>query len=110
MKSFRRLVYPYLIWAAIFIVLPMLIIVFYAFTTTGNAVIPVKLTFGNFVRFFSDPIFTEVLWRSVKLAFITTIICILLGYPTAYIIAKMSPNNQEIMVLLVTLPQLINMQ
>ena len=109
MKSFRRLVYPYLIWAAIFIVLPMLIIVFYAFTTTGNAVIPVKLTFGNFVRFFSDPIFTEVLWRSVKLAFITTIICILLGYPTAYIIAKMSPNNQEIMVLLVTLPQLINM-
>lgn len=52
MKSFKRLVYPYLIWAAILIVLPMLIIVFYAFTTQGNEVIPVKFTLESFVRFF----------------------------------------------------------
>ena len=109
MKSFRRLVYPYLIWAGLLIVLPMLIIVFYAFSTMGNTLIPVKLTLQNFVRFFSDPIFIEVLWRSVKLAFITTLICIALGYPAAYIIAKLKPNSQELMVLLVTLPQLINM-
>jgi len=109
MKSFRRLVYPYLIWAALLIVLPMLIIVFYAFSTQGNDVIPVKITFENFVRFFSDPIFIEVLGRSVKLAFITTIICILLGYPAAYIIAQLKPDSQSVMVLLVTLPQLINM-
>ena len=109
MKSFRRLVYPYLIWAALLIVLPMLIIVFYAFSTQGNDVIPVKITFENFVRFFSDPIFIEVLGRSVKLAFITTIICILLGYPAAYIIAQLKPDSQSAMVLLVTLPQLINM-
>lgn len=109
MKSFRRLVYPYLVWAGLLIVLPMLIIVFYAFSTSGNALIPVKLTLSNFVRFFSDTIFAEVLWRSVKLAFITTVICILLGYPAAYFIAKLKPNNQEIMVLMVTLPQLINM-
>lgn len=109
MKSFRRLVYPYLVWAGLLIVLPMLIIVFYAFSDYGNQLIPVKMTLDNFVRFFSDPIFTEVLWRSVKLAFFTTIICILLGYPAAYFIAKLKPNNQEIMVLMVTLPQLINM-
>lgn len=109
MKSFKRLVYPYLVWAGLLIVLPMLIIVFYAFSTDGNALIPVKLTLSNFVRFFSDKIFVEVLWRSVKLAFFTTIICILIGYPAAYFIAKLKPNNQEIMVLLVTLPQLINM-
>ena len=109
MKSFRRLVHPYLIWAALFIVLPMLIIVFYAFSDQGNSVIPVKMTLDNFVRFFSDPIFIEVLGRSLKLALITTIICILLGYPAAYFIAKMKPDSQSFMVLLVTLPQLINM-
>jgi len=109
MKSFRRLVYPYLVWAALLIVLPMLIIVFYAFSTKGNSVIPIKMTLDNFVRFFSDKIFIEVLGRSIKLAFITTVICILLGYPAAYFIAKLKPDNQSIMVLLVTLPQLINM-
>ena len=109
MKSFRRLVYPYLVWAALLIVLPMLIIVFYAFSTKGNSVIPVRMTLENFVRFFSDAIFIEVLGRSIKLAIITTVICVLLGYPAAYIIAKMKPNSQSIMVLLVTLPQLINM-
>ncbi len=109
MKSFRRLVYPYLIWAGLLIVLPMLIIVFYAFSTQGNTLIPVKLTLDNFVRFFSDAIFIEVLGRSLKLALITTIICILLGYPAAYFVAKLKPDSQSIMVLLITLPQLINM-
>ena len=109
MKSFKRLVYPYLVWAALLIVLPMLIIVFYAFSTEGNSLIPVKMTLDNFVRFFSDRIFIDVLGRSLKLALITTIICILLGYPAAYFIAKMKPDSQSIMILLVTLPQLINM-
>ena len=109
MKSFRRLVYPYLIWAGLLIVLPMLIIVFYAFSTQGNTLIPVKITFDNFVRFFSDAIFIEVLGRSLKLALVTTIVCILLGYPAAYFVAKLKPDSQSIMVLLITLPQLINM-
>ena len=109
MKSFKRLVYPYLVWAAILIVLPMLIIVFYAFMTSGNDVIPVKFSLVNFARFFSDSIFVEVLLRSLKLAFITTVICILIGYPAAYFVAKLKPDNQSIMVLLITLPQLINM-
>lgn len=109
MKSFKRLVYPYLVWAAILIVLPMLIIVFYAFTTQGNEVIPVKFTLESFVRFFSDPIFAEVLWRSLKLAFFTTLICILIGYPAAYFISQLKPDSQQVMVLIVTLPQLINM-
>ncbi|MBR0473991.1 MAG: ABC transporter permease [Erysipelotrichaceae bacterium] len=109
MKSFRRLVYPYLIWAGVLIVLPMLIIVFYAFSTEGNDVIPVKITLENFVRFFSDTIFIEVLGRSLKLAVITTIVCILLGYPAAYFISQLNPDSQSVMVLIVTLPQLINM-
>ena len=109
MKSFKRLLYPYLLWAFILIVVPMLIIVFYAFSKEGNALIPFKLTLDNFIRFFSDPIFVDVLWRSLKLAFITTVVCILLGYPAAYFIAKLKSNSQSIMILLITLPQWINM-
>lgn len=109
MKGFKRLVYPYIVWAGIFIVLPMLIIVFYAFSVQGNDVIPIRFTLDNFARFFSDSIFLEVLWRSLKLAAITTLICILIGYPAAYCIAKLKPDNQSIIVLMVTLPQLINM-
>ena len=109
MKSFKRLVYPYIIWAAIFIVVPMLIIVFYAFTKEGNDVLAVKFTLGNFANFFSDSKFANVLLRSIKIALVTTIICILIGYPTAYFMVKLKPNSQSTMVLLITLPQLINM-
>ncbi|MGN1405182.1 MAG: ABC transporter permease [Erysipelotrichaceae bacterium] len=109
MKSFRRLVYPYIVWAAIFIVVPMLIIAFYAFTRQGNDVRTVLFTLDNFVRFFSDQLFISVLVRSLILAVITTVICILIGYPTAYIIARLKPNSQGLMVLLVTAPTLINM-
>lgn len=109
MKSFRRLVYPYIVWAAIFIVIPMLIIAFYAFTKQGNDVRTVLFTLSNFVRFFSDQLFISVLVRSLILAVITTLICIVIGYPTAYIIAKLKPNSQGLMVLLITAPTLINM-
>ena len=108
MKGFSRLVYPYIVWAVIMIILPMLMIVLYAFTVKGNDVLTFQFTFNNFIRFFQDPIFPGVLWRSLKVAFVTTAICILLGYPCAYIFAKMKPNNQAVMVLLVTLPMWIN--
>ena len=109
MKSFKRLVYPYLVWAALLIVVPMLIIVFYAFTKDGNSIIAFKFTFENIAKFFSDKLFVEVLLRSLRIALITTIACILIGYPAAYFMAKLSPNSQSTMVLLITLPQLINM-
>lgn len=109
MKGFKRLVWPYMVWAGIMIVIPMLIIVFYAFTKEGNSVVQVKLTLDNFARFFQDKIFATVLGKSLVIAIITTIICILIGYPTAYIIAKMKADSQATMILLVTIPQLINM-
>lgn len=109
MKSFSRMVYPYIIWMAAMIVLPMLLIVLYAFTTKGNDVLTLQFTFSNFARFFEDSIFPTVLWRSLKMAVITTLICIAVGYPTAYIIARLKPNSQALMVLLLTLPMWINM-
>ena len=108
MKSFRRLVYPYIFWALLFIVVPTLMIVFYAITKEGNSVLTVQFTLNNFIRFFQDLIFIDVLLRSLKLAVITTIICIIIGYPCAYFIAKLKPNSQGMMVLLITIPMWIN--
>lgn len=109
MKQFRRLVYPYAIWALLLIVLPMLVILLYAFTSRGNNVLTFTFTINNFIRFFEDSTFPAVLWRSLKLALQVTVLCILLGYPTAYVMAKLKPNAQSICVLLITLPMWINM-
>ena len=109
MKSFRRLVYPYVIWMAVMIVIPMLMIVFYAITKKGNSVLTLQFTLHHFIRFFQDPIFPIVMWRSLKMAFVTTIICIMVGYPMAYAMAKLKGNSQALVLLLVTLPMWINM-
>lgn len=109
MKSFSKLVIPYVIWMTIMIIVPMLMIVLYAFTVEGNSVLTLQFTLSNFARFFSDAIFPSVMWRSLKMAFVTTVICILLGYPMAYLMARRNPGSQRLMVLLVTLPMWINM-
>jgi len=109
MKEFRRMAYPYFVWSAVMIIVPMLLIVMYAFTAKGNDVITFKVTLDNFVRFFSDPIFLDVLKRSLWVAVLTTIICLLMGYPVAYIISQMKEHSKGIMVLLITMPMWINM-
>ena len=109
MRGFKKLLYPYIVWAFVLIVIPMLIILFYAFSKEGNSVLMINFTLDNFKRFFEDELFISVLLRSLLLAFITTIICVLIGYPAAYCIARLSGKRQAIMVLLVTAPQLINM-
>lgn len=109
MKSFSKLVIPYVIWMTIMIVVPMLMIVLYAFTVQGNDVLTFQFTLGNFARFFSDAIFPSVMWRSLVMAFVTTVICIAIGYPTAYVMARLKPKSQGLAVLLITLPMWINM-
>lgn len=109
MKSFSKLVYPYIVWMIGLIIIPMLMIVLYAFTVQGNSVLTLTFTLDNFARFFSDSIFPSVLWKSLKMAFITTLVCIMIGYPMAYIMARQKPRSQALTVLLVTLPMWINM-
>lgn len=109
MKAFQRLLTPYIVWISVFIVIPMLLITVYAFTTKGNSVTTLQFTLENFHKFFFDPIFLDVLWRSLRIALITTAFCILLGYPVAYIIANMEPKYGKIIILLITIPMWINM-
>ena len=109
MKRFSQLAVPYIVWAVIMLLLPMLLIVLYAFTDTGNEILTFRFTLDNFIKFFTDPDFLLVLWRSIKIAFKTTVICVLLGYPIAYFIAFSSDKVRNILILAITLPTWINM-
>ena len=109
MKQFRNMALPYIVWSAVMIILPMLLIVMYAFTQKGNDVLTFRITLQNFVRFFSEPIFLEVLKRSLWVAVLTTVLCLVLGYPVAYIIAQADGRKKMLLVLLITIPMWINM-
>ncbi len=92
--------YPYVIWMALFVVIPIMLIVVYAFTgTKGN------FTFNNFAGMTS---YVPVFGRSLWLAFVATIICLFIGYPVALAISRATPKNQRILLMLVMLPMWIN--
>ena len=109
MKRFSQLAIPYIVWAALMLILPMALIALYSFMEQGNSIISFTFTLEHYVKFFTDPDFLIVLWRSLWIAIKTTIICLLLGYPVAYYIARSSERVQNILVLCVTIPMWINM-
>ena len=109
MKKFSQLAVPYVVWAALMLVLPMLLIAMYSVTEQGNSIVSFKFTLDHYVRFFTDPDFLIILWRSIWIAVKTTIICLLLGYPIAFFIARSSERVQNILVLGITIPMWINM-
>ncbi|MBQ3242422.1 MAG: ABC transporter permease [Oscillospiraceae bacterium] len=91
---------PYLVWAVIFIVVPMALVVIFAFTTDG----------GQFTLDYVSQVgeYTNVLVRSVWLAAIATVICLLIGYPLAYIMSRMPGFKQRTMLMLIMLPMWMN--
>ena len=108
MKHFRKLVGPYCFWLFILTIIPMFLIMMYAFIQKGNAITTFSFTLDNFSKFF-DPIFVSVLIKSFVLGIITTVLCLLIGYPVAYAISKCKENTQTILILLITFPTWINM-
>ena len=108
MKRFSLLAIPYIVWSILLIVLPMVLIAFYSVTEDGNGIISFTFTLKHYIRFFTDPDFLLVLWRSIKIAVKTTLICIALGYPIAYFIAFSSDRIRNILILAITLPTWIN--
>lgn len=109
MKRFSQLAWPYMIWVILMILLPMLLILLYSLTTQGNDIVNFTFTLAHFKKFFTDPDFLLVLWRSLTIAIKTTVICVILGYPVAYFIARSSDRVRNILVLAITLPMWINM-
>ena len=101
--------YPYVVWISFIVVAPMFLILLYAFTKEGNAVMDFVFTLDNFKKFFVDSVFIDVLLRSLRVALVTTVLCILIGYPAGYFIAKSSEGVKMRWVLLITFPTWINM-
>ena len=108
MKHFRKLVSPYCFWLFFLTVLPMFLIMIYAFVQKGNTITTFNFTLDNFSKFF-DPIFVSVLIKSFALGIITTVLCLIIGYPVAYAISKCKENTQTLLILLITFPTWINM-
>lgn len=104
----KKLSYPYLLWMVIFIVIPLLLVVFFAITK-GDSQNFRTFTFSleNLKRAFA-PLYLKVLVRSVNLAFVSTIICLLLGYPMAYIISREKPKKRNMMILMFVIPMWMN--
>lgn len=92
---------PHIFWAILFIVLPLVIVIFYAFTDPEGA-----FTLDN-VKSLEE--YVSIFGLSIELSVIATFICLLVGYPIAYIIARSSPQAQKILIMLLMLPMWTNL-
>lgn len=95
---------PYLLWSVLFIIVPLIFVVYYAFTTADG-----QFTFENITTFFTSRDYMYVFWMSMLYALIATVICLLLSYPFAYCMSKTSASVQGMLMLLVMLPMLMNL-
>ena len=103
---------PYSVWAVIFVAVPLVFVAYYAFTDESF-----RFTTENLTKFFTAVstitddsgatrevhTYLLIFWRSVKLAVISTAICLLMGYPIAYIIARAAPHTQKTIITLIML-------
>ena len=109
MKRFSQLAIPYVVWMVLMLVLPMALIAMYSVTQHGNSIISFSLTLEHYKKFFTDSDFLLILGRSLMIAFKTTIICLLIGYPAAYFISRSSEKIQGLLIMVITIPTWINM-
>lgn len=105
-KIHRRLFsIPYLVWTGIFIILPLILVFYYSLTIESGG--QFLFSTSNYARLM-DPVYLIVLQRSVVLALLCTVICILLGYPVAYILASKEYINKGFLLFLFLAPMWMN--
>ncbi len=101
MRSKRSLfALPYVIWMALFVVAPIIMVLVYAFTTASF-----DPTVDNFTGM---GIYTSIFIRSFQLAIVATLICLVIGYPLAYVMAREGPSFQRFATVLIMLPMWVN--
>ena len=100
MSKSRYPAFPYIVFMAIFIVIPLIMVAYFAFTTnTGEFTIQNIIRVGDYV---------PVIIKSLFLAFVATVICLGLGYPFAYIMSRKTSNIRRTMFMLIMLPMWMN--
>jgi len=101
---------PYQAVIGLLIIVPLILMLVYSFQAkTGSAVFSLVFTLDNYLRFFNEPIFVNLMAESILLAFGATIITLCIGYPIAFIISRSKPKTRALLILLVTAPMWINM-
>ncbi len=107
--SFKRkyLTIPYFVFLILFVIIPILIIVFYAFTDTKDDG-SLTFSFTALVSFFTSPTKINVLVVSLFFGVMNTLICLLIGYPLAYLLADKKVNKNYVLVMLFVMPMWIN--
>ena len=98
-----QLCIPYALFLILFVIAPLIVIIYYAFTNGQG-----QFTFENFINFFSSTNTIGTLIYSLFLAAVTTVVCLIIAYPTAYILARSGFKKQHVLLMLFILPMWIN--
>ncbi|MBQ1193835.1 MAG: ABC transporter permease [Lachnospiraceae bacterium] len=101
--SRKQLVTPYAVFLVLFVILPLLVIIYFGFTNGEG-----DISFDNFFNFFKNGKTIGTLIYSVVIAVVTTVICLILAYPVAFILAKGSFSKSQAFLMLFVLPMWIN--
>lgn len=101
-KTRTLFIVPYLLWIFLFVILPILLILWYSFTDSNN-----HFTLANFALFFKNGTFLKMMLNSFWYALIITVVTLLISYPAAYFLTKV--KNSQIWLLLIILPTWINL-
>ncbi|MGL4849621.1 MAG: ABC transporter permease [Clostridium sp.] len=104
-NKFSFIATPYALWSAIFIVVPLLIIIFFSVTVETST--GYKFSLDNFTRMFQEQ-YVAIFTKSIVLAAISTVLCLILGFPIAYIISKMNIKHRNLVIMLFILPMWMN--
>ncbi|MGB8453264.1 MAG: ABC transporter permease [Anaerocolumna sp.] len=102
MNNKKWLSFPYIIWMAAFIIIPLLMIIYYGFTSQEGSFSLRNLTL------IADPINLKALWLSLRLSVISTVLCLILAYPVALILHTMKLKSNSFVVMIFILPMWMN--
>ncbi len=94
---------PYTVWAVLFIVIPLIMVIYYTFTDVNG-----YFTFEN-VLSLGEPEYIAIFMRSIAYAFLSTVICLLIAFPLAYFISQTKPRTQKTAIMLTMLPMWTNL-
>ncbi|TMV46288.1 ABC transporter permease [Paenibacillus mesophilus] len=108
MKNGRLLLAPALLWLGAFLIIPLLLVAIVSVMQRDSlgSIVP-EFSASNYIRFF-EPLYLRIFAESIGLSLLTTVLCLLLGYPVAYFIAQAPPSRQKLYLLLMMIPLWIN--
>ncbi len=96
---------PSVFWLALFFIAPLVIVLMVSFSKRSLlGVVEYQFNLDNYRRVFSEVIYLRILWKSVWLAILNTVLCLLVGYPFSFYIARQTPGRQKLLIFLVMVP------